>query len=257
MLHLAIPVRDEAPTIGVLLWRIRQVLREFSREFQVVVYDDGSTDDTREVLAPYHEVMPLTVIGQREPRGYAHALDALLRHVATTGRYARRDAMILMQGDLTDRPEDLPELVKRFEGGADCVGAAIAPDPAAPVPVRRLSWVAPWLLKPFVPLPAGVDPFATYRALRVSVVKDLVREAGDAPVVRGDGWAANVDLLLATARHTRRLESVALARRWDLRPRATRVRPWPDALALFRYGRGARRRPAATAPAVPAAPAAR
>ncbi|MCU0623471.1 MAG: glycosyltransferase family 2 protein [Gemmatimonadaceae bacterium] len=256
MLHLAIPVRDEAPTIGVLLWRIRQVLREFSREFQVVVYDDGSTDATREVLAPYHEVMPLTVLGHREPRGYAHALDTLLRHVATTGRYARRDAMILMQGDLTDRPEDLPELVKRFEGGADCVGAARARDLAAPVAVQRLARVGPWVLKPFVSLPAALDPFGTYRALRVSVVKDLVREAGEAPVVRGEGWAANVDLLLATARHTRRLEAVTLARRWDLRPRPTRVRPWPDALALFRYGRGARRRPAPAA-GVPAPAAAR
>ncbi|MCE2942260.1 MAG: glycosyltransferase family 2 protein [Gemmatimonadota bacterium] len=252
MLHLAIPVRDEAPTIGVLLWRIRQVLREFSREFQVVVYDDGSRDATREVLAPYHEVMPLTVLGDATSRGYAHAVDALLRHVASVGRYARRDAMILMQGDLTDRPEDLPELVKRFEGGADCVGAATAPDAAAPTPVRRLSRVAPWVLRPFVSLPAGIDPFGTYRALRVSVVKDLVRQSGTAPIVRGDGWAANVDLLLATARLTRRIETVALARRWDLRPRETRVRPWPDALALFRYGRGTRGR--GTAGAGAAAP---
>lgn len=244
MLHLAIPVRDEAPTIGVLLWRIRQVLREFSREFQVIVYDDGSTDATREVLAPYHEVMPLTVLGTPEPRGYAAALDALLRHVATTGRYARRDALVFMQGDLTDRPEELPELVKRFEGGADLVLAAQVHDAAAPVPVRRLARVAPWVLRPFVSLPPDADPFGTYRAMRVSLVKDLVRDAGDAPVVQGDGWAANVDLLMAAARRTKRIETVALARRWDLRPRETRIQPWRDALALFHYGRSARRRTA-------------
>ena len=255
MLHLAIPVRDEAETIGVLLWRIRQVLREFSREFHVVVYDDGSRDATREVLAPYHEVMPLTVLGDATPRGYAHALDALLRHVSTVGRYARRDAMILMQGDLTDRPEDLPEIAKRFEGGADCVVGAAAADAAAPVPVERLALVAPCVLRPFVPLPKGVDPFGTFRALRVSLVKDLVRDAGDTPIVRGDVWAANVDLLLAAARKTRRIETVPLSRRWDLRPRPTRVKPWHDALALFRYGRSARGRVGAPASAAAPAPA--
>jgi glycosyltransferase involved in cell wall biosynthesis len=244
VLHLAIPVRDEAPTIGVLLWRIRQVLREFSREFQVIVYDDGSTDATREVLAPYHEVMPLTVLGGPERRGYAAALDALLRHVATTGRYARRDALVLMQGDLTDRPEELPEIVKRFEGGADLVLAARQADDAAPQAVRRLARVAPWVLRPFLTLPPDADPFGTFRALRVSVVKDLVRDAGDAPVVRGEGWAANVDLLRAAAARTKRVETVPLARRWDLRPRETRVQPWRDAMALFRYGRSARRRTA-------------
>ena len=77
MLYICIPAHDEAPTIGVLLWRIRTLFQEYSREYEVVVYDDGSTDATREVLEPYAKVLPLTVLGGGERRGYAASVDAL------------------------------------------------------------------------------------------------------------------------------------------------------------------------------------
>ena len=51
MLYLCIPSFNEAPTVGVLLWRIRKVFQEYSREYEVIVYDDGSTDATAETLA--------------------------------------------------------------------------------------------------------------------------------------------------------------------------------------------------------------
>ena len=48
MLYICIPTYNEAPTIGVLLWRIRKVLKDFPREYEIVVFDDGSTDATTE-----------------------------------------------------------------------------------------------------------------------------------------------------------------------------------------------------------------
>ena len=60
MLYICIPAYNEAPTIGVLLWRIRSVFQEYAREYELVVYDDGSTDATAEVLEPYTRVLPLT-----------------------------------------------------------------------------------------------------------------------------------------------------------------------------------------------------
>ena len=61
------------------------------------------------------------------------------------------------------------------------------------------------------------------------------------PLVEGEGWSANVGLLLRAAEHARRLETVELAPRYDVRSRETRVRPWNDAMALLRFARAARR----------------
>ena len=252
MLYVCIPVHNEAPTVGVLLWRIRKVFREYSREYEIVVYDDGSTDSTRETLAPYADVLPLTVIGTPERKGYAAALDALCRYVAKRTRYPRRDAMVLLQGDFTDQPEHIPELAKRFEGGADIVVAEREIVERTPQAVRRLRRVAPWVLRPFVSVPGVRDPFGSYRLVRISVVRDLLREGGDRRVVESDGWAANVEFLLALQPHARRIETVGLAPRYDVRPRESRIRPLKDAMMLFRFGQTMRaRRRSAPPPAAP------
>lgn len=242
MLYICIPAYNEAQTVGVLLWRIRKVFQEYSREYEILVYNDGSTDATDEALRPYREVLPLTVLGGSEHLGYGRALDALCRAVSARTRYPRRDALITLQADFTDQPEHLPELIKRFEGGADLVVAERTRSPTTPTPVRRLRWISSWAMRAGAAVLGVADPFGSMRLYRISLIRDAIKAAGDAPLVEGDGWSANLDLLRRTAPLARRLETVALDPRYDVRARETRVRPWSDGLALFRSGRSLRDR---------------
>ena len=246
MLYICIPTYNEAQTVGVLLWRIRTVFQEYSREYEILVFDDGSTDSTSETLQPYAEILPLTVLGERERLGYGAALDALCHAVSERTRYPRRDAMITLQADFTDQPEHLPELIKRFEGGADLVVAERPVTPATPAAVRRMRWFGGWAVRLSGAIPGVTDPFGSFRLYRISLIRDLLKESGDAPIVRGRGWAANLDLLRRAAPLARRLETVPLDARYDLRPRESRIRPWADGLALLRFGRDTRLRRAGT-----------
>jgi len=237
VLYICIPSYNEASTVGLLLWRLRRVMQDLAREYEILVYDDGSTDGTADTLKSYEAVLPLTVFGAGTRRGYGLALDALVRAVNQRTKYPRRDAMITMQADFTDRPEDIAELVKRFEGGADIVVAERELSSAWPGPARLLQRMAPYVTRPFLVLPQTRDPFGTLRAYRISVLRDLVKNAGSSPVIGMDGWAANVELLVRTSRFARRVETITSTPRYELRPRETRVRAWTGALALFRSAR--------------------
>jgi len=123
MIYVCIPSCDEAPTVGLLLWKIRQVFAAFPREYQLLVLDDGSTDTTLEVLEPYARVLPLTVIRRAERQGYAASVEELLRKAVDLTDRPKRDAAILMHADFAHNPQIVPDLVRRIESGADLVVA--------------------------------------------------------------------------------------------------------------------------------------
>lgn len=239
MLYICIPTYNEGPTIGVLLWRIRKMFQSYSREYEILVYDDASTDGTTETLVPYAEVAPLTVLKGEARKGYAHAVEALAREANRRTRYPRRDAMILMQADFTDQPEHLPELIKRFEGGADIVLGERSPV-SEPLEVSRLRKFAPWALRFSVGITGMDDPYTSFRLFRISLLRDYFKASGEKRLLASEGWSSNVELLMELMPLARRLERVTLDSRYDLRTRPTRIRPFADWMALYRFGRTAR-----------------
>ena len=121
MIYVCIPAHNEGPTIGVLLWKIRNTLGAFSRDYKILVHDDASTDDTQVVLERYQRVLPLTLLSSQDRIGYGRSVEKLLRHVVKTASYPKRDCAVILQGDFTENPDDVISLVKILEGGADIV----------------------------------------------------------------------------------------------------------------------------------------
>lgn len=250
MIYICIPSYNEARTVGVLLWKIRQVMAGFHRDYQILVVDDGSTDDTPAVLEPYKRVLPLTVFRNEVRRGYAASLELLLREAVQRATYPRRDVIVTLQADFTDEPEEIPAFVKRIEGGADVVTGTMVQEPgsgpraarwmrrALAFVLRRSEWPGPL-----------TDPLSGFRAFRVACIKKAIEARNGGPLLRWDGWAANAELLQLMRPYCRRIEEAPVRPRPDRRLRPTRFNTWETARALVRFLRS---RPATNG--VPQAP---
>ena len=233
MIYVCIPSHNEAATVGLLLWKVRQVFVEFQREYQFVVGDDASTDATAEVLRPYARVLPLTVIRHEERQGYAATIEELLRSAVERSDRPKRDCAILMHADFAHDAATLPELVRRIESGADLVVAEgrVSGEPSR---ARRLvrRW-APLLLRGRVAVPGVSDLVSGFAAFRLATLRNAFRER-EPRLLSTDGWTANAELLARAARHSRRIERVESVERHDLRTRESRSDPWERAREIWR-----------------------
>ena len=234
MIYVCIPVHAEARTVGVLMWKIRKVMAELGRDYEILVLDDASADETPRTLDRYRKVLPLTVIRSDERLGYARSLERLLREVIKRAAYPKRDLAVILQGDFTDDPAHLAGLVKTIEGGADVVAGCAPRGAAGPRSVWWARTLAPWALGGLHGRAPVSDLLSGFRAYRAIVLKKVLREEGGAPLLTTEGWAANVELLGLVAPHARRIEEAQLKPRYDLQVRPSRVRPLQVLKGLFR-----------------------
>lgn len=109
---ILLPVYNEASTLGFVLDSVR---RQFSGE--ILVVDDGSTDDTGEVLAARTDV---TVISNSVNAGYGAALSA-----GFTFAYRRGvSELITMDCDGQHEPAHIPDFFSLLSQGADIISGS-------------------------------------------------------------------------------------------------------------------------------------
>src|SRR5919109_2039015 len=114
-LSIVIPVFDESPNISDLYEEVVAALERYGRTFEMIVIDDGSTDDTFERLAHLQLRDPrLRVIRFRRNFGQTAAF-------AAGFAYARGRYIVTSDGDLQNDPRDVAPMVDMIEQGHDIV----------------------------------------------------------------------------------------------------------------------------------------
>jgi len=116
-LTVVLPVYNEEALLPELHRRLVAALRTLGLPYDVLYVDDGSADRSLEVLTALAREDPrIGVLALSRNFGHQMALTAGLDH-------ARGDAVVLMDSDLQDPPELIPELVARWRDGLDVVYA--------------------------------------------------------------------------------------------------------------------------------------
>lgn len=162
-LTVLVPALNEQDTIAEVVDRLLQVpLRT-----QVIVIDDGSTDDTPNILARYGDA--ILVLRHERPGGKGNAIRAALP-------YAYGTATIIQDADLEYFPEEIPKVVAPILAGeANAVyGTRFAngmPKGMA-LPNKLVNWMLAWAVR----LLFGwriTDEATCYKAFRTSLLREM------------------------------------------------------------------------------------
>ena len=153
-LSVVLSFRNEAPGIPELLRRLTHTLAPLQIQYEVIFVNDASDDDSLRLLGEAAHTDPhVTIITMSRRFGQAECALAGLAH-------ARGAAIILMDADLQDPPEVIPELIDRWRQGADVVYTVRTARRGEPA-------VKTWLTR------------AAYRIIRTVANVDLPVDAGD------------------------------------------------------------------------------
>jgi glycosyltransferase involved in cell wall biosynthesis len=111
-----VPAKDEADNLPEFIRLCGESLSDKAFSFEVVVVNDGSRDESAEVLDELAAKNPfLKVVTHRRQRGIADAL-------RSAGEVAEGEVLVFYPADLQYLPEDIPALVAPIlEGNADIV----------------------------------------------------------------------------------------------------------------------------------------
>lgn len=111
------PVFNEEELIHDFYDRIITIITKTNYEYEIILINDGSTDKTDEIISNLAETdKNLKIINFSRNFGHQTAISAGIEHAAG-------DAAIIIDSDLQDPPEIIPQLITKWEEGYDIVNA--------------------------------------------------------------------------------------------------------------------------------------
>jgi glycosyltransferase involved in cell wall biosynthesis len=109
-LSLVIPAYNEQENVDALLQRVGAALGQVGRPFEVIIVDDGSTDQTPKLLNEAMARLPwLRVLRLLKNSGQSAAFDAGFKA-------ARGEVVATIDADLQNDPEEIPRLLPMLDG---------------------------------------------------------------------------------------------------------------------------------------------
>jgi dolichol-phosphate mannosyltransferase len=115
MISVVVPIFNEQENLPELRRRMAAALDSTGDPWELILVNDGSRDNSAEMIRKFHsEDQRVKSISFSRNFGHQPAVTAGIHH-------ARGDCVILIDGDLQDPPEVIPEMIKKWKEGFQVV----------------------------------------------------------------------------------------------------------------------------------------
>ena len=117
MISVVIPIHNEEDNLAALHSRLTAASSSWGEDYEIVLVDDGSRDASPAMMKSMADRDPrLKIVSLSRNFGHQAAISAGLR-------FAEGDAIVIMDGDLQDPPEELHRFLAKWREGFDVVFA--------------------------------------------------------------------------------------------------------------------------------------
>jgi dolichol-phosphate mannosyltransferase len=222
---MALPAFNEEQALPELLERIGEAFADSGLPYEVVIVDDGSSDDTAKIASQMSFQMPVHLVQHEQNQGLGITIRDALREAVD--RAGERDIIVTMDADNTHPPGLIDRMVRMIHEGCDVVIASRF-QPGARVlgvPLERhiLSIGARVLFTTLFPTRGVRDYTSGYRAYRASVVRNAFAKYGDG-FVGETGFSCMADILLKLRAQGALFGEAPLRLRYDQKGGASKMR---------------------------------
>jgi glycosyltransferase involved in cell wall biosynthesis len=128
-ISVIIPAYNEANCIRKTIRHLQEQFEAVSTDFEIIVIDDGSTDDTKEILSTMAS-NEVRIVSYARNQGKGHAIRTGINRA--TGQYA-----FLVDGDSEIEPRDLASYIRALESADFVIGSKRHPLSTVDAPVIR------------------------------------------------------------------------------------------------------------------------
>jgi glycosyltransferase involved in cell wall biosynthesis len=166
-LTVVVPIYNEAPNLDALHRELAAALNAWGRPYEVILVDDGSTDDSWTLIARMQARDP-SVRGIRFRRNFGQTAAFAAGFAEARGR-----VIVTSDGDLQNDPRDIPALVNRLDAEGFDIVCGWRRDRKDALLSRR---VPSYLANRLISWATGVrlnDYGCSLKAFRAEVVKPL------------------------------------------------------------------------------------
>ncbi len=166
-ISIIVPVYNESANLPLLIKKTVEALRPTGWKFEIIIIDDGSSDDSATILQEQSRMIPeLRAIILRRNFGQSAAMTAGFDH-------AEGKIVVSMDGDLQNDPADIPLLVEKLEQGFDVVSGWRKERKDRFISRRLPSVIANWIIAKSTGVKLH-DYGCSLKAYRSEVAKNLL-----------------------------------------------------------------------------------
>ena len=163
---VVVPVYNERDNLSILYDSLQSVLGELNRNYEIILVDDGSTDDSLLLMREIAKEDPCVVVIEfRSNFGQTAAMSAGIAQ-------AKGDVIVTMDADLQNDPVDIPMMLEKIDEGYDLV-YGWRKERKDPFLTRKLpSRLANWMISKVTRFPVH-DLGCTLKAFRREIAQEL------------------------------------------------------------------------------------